>query len=168
MRVLMVIAPREFRDEEFFEPREVFIKNKIEVKVASQTTREAHGRLGGIVIPDLTVGEAKVEDFSAIIFVGGRGAAVYLNDPAIRKLVQDFYNAGKIVAAICLAPSILANAGLLRGKRATCTEGERENLKMRGAEYTGTQVEADGKIVTGSGPEAARKFGEKIVELLKS
>lgn len=168
MRILMVVAQKEFRDEEFFEPRDVFIKNGIEVKVASQKLAEARGRLGGTVTPDLTVSEAGVENFAAVVFVGGSGAAVYLDDPVVRKLAQDFYDAGRVVGAICIAPSILANAGLLRGKMATCTEGERENLKMRGAEYTAADVEVDGKIVTGSGPEAARAFGKKIVELLKS
>ncbi|MBI5071614.1 DJ-1/PfpI family protein [Candidatus Falkowbacteria bacterium] len=167
MKVLMVIAQKDFRDEEFFEPREVFIKNGTEVKVASQKLTEARGRLGGTTIPDVTIGEAEAQDFAAVIFVGGPGAAVYLNDSAAHKLARDFYAAGKIVAAICLGPSILANAGLLRGVRATCTPSEQENLKMRGAEYTGAPVEVDGKIVTACGPEASREFGKKIVELLK-
>jgi protease I len=82
-------------------------------------------------------------------------------------LARDFYDSGKIVAAICLAPAILAKAGLLSGVKATCTPDEEENLVAGGAEYTGAPVEVDGKIVTGSGPDAARRFGEKIVELLK-
>lgn len=167
MKVLMVVAQKDFRDEEFFEPRDVFIKNGIEVKVASQGGGLARGRLGGTVMPDLTIDEAEAGDFAAIVLVGGRGAEVYLDDERIHRLVKDFYDAGKIVAAICLAPAILARAGLLSGVKATCTPDEEQNLAAGGAEYTGAAVEVDGKIVTGSGPEAARKFGEKIVELLK-
>jgi protease I len=168
MKVLMVVAQKDFRDEEFFEPRDILIKNGVEVKVASGKKDLARGRLGGTVMPDLTIDEAEVDDFSAIVLVGGRGAEVYFDDKRIHKLVKDFHNAGKIVAAICLAPVILAKADFLFGIKATCTPGEEQNLTAGGAEYTGAAVEVDGKIVTGSGPEAAREFGEKIVELLKS
>jgi protease I len=168
MKVLMVVAQKNFRDEEFFEPRDVLIKNGIEVKVASQEMETAQGRLGGTVMPDMTLSEAEVDDFSAVIFVGGPGAAVFLDDPDVHRLADDFYKSGRWVAAICIAPSILANAGMLIGKRATCTASEEGNLKNKGANFTGTRVEVDGKIVTASGPEAAREFGKKLVELLKS
>lgn len=167
MKVLMIIAQEGFRDEEFFEPRDILIKNGIEVKVASQEMKMAHGKLGGSVMPDLTVSDADVDDFEAVIFVGGPGAAVYLDDPIAHKLAKDFYAAGKIVAAICMAPSILANAGLLENKKATAFPNEKANLKAHGANFTGAMVEVDGKIVTACGPEAAKEFGEKIVELLK-
>ncbi len=167
MKVLMIIAQKNFRDEEFFEPRDILIKNGIEVKVASQELKMARGKLNGAAMPDLTIDQAEVNDFAAIIFVGGPGAAVYLDDPVSHKLAKDFYAAGKVVAAICMAPSILANAGLLRGKKATCWFGEKENLTAHGAKYTGANVEVDGKIITACGPEAAKEFGEKIVEMLK-
>ncbi len=167
MKVLMIIAQNGFRDEEFFEPRDIFVKNGIEVKVASERIGMARGKLSGTVMSDLTVGESRESDFDAVVFVGGPGAAVYLNDPAAHKLAKDFYEAGKIVAAICMAPSILANAGILSGKKATAFPNEKANLVAHGAEFTGATVEVDGKIVTGCGPEAAKEFGEKIVELLK-
>lgn len=168
MKVLMIIAEKDFRDEEFFEPRDVLIKNGIEVKVASQGMELAYGKLGAAVMPDLTVARAEVNDFEAVIFVGGPGAEVYLDDPAAHKLARDFYDAGKIVAAICLAPSILANAGLLDGKKATSTPGEKDNLLEKGAKFVDSTVWVDGKIITACGPEAAKEFGEKIVGLLKS
>jgi protease I len=163
----MVIAQNGFRDEEFFEPRDVLIKSGIEVRVASEEVGMARGKLGGMVMPDLTVGEVGVDDFAAVIFVGGPGTVVYLDDPAAHKLAKDFFAAGKIVAAICMAPSILANAGLLNGKKATAFPNEKANLVTRGAKFTGAAVEVDGKIITACGPEAAKEFGEKIVELLK-
>jgi protease I len=167
MKILMIVAQKDFRDEEFFEPRDIFIKNGIDVEVASQELSLARGRLGGTVMPGLTVDEADLDDFSAIVLVGGRGAEVYLDDERIHDLAREFFNAGKIVAAICFAPAILAKAGLLSGVKATCTPNEEETLAAGGAEYTGALVEVDGKIITASGPDAAKSFGEKIVELLK-
>ena len=82
-------------------------------------------------------------------------------------LAQKFYNAGKITAAICIAPVILANAGLLNGKKATSFPSEENALEDKGAAFTGNPVEADGLIVTAEGPKAARDFGKKIAQLLK-
>jgi protease I len=60
----------------------------------------------------------------------------------------------------------LANAGVLSGRRATVFSSEAGKLKAKGAEYTGAKVERDGKIITGSGPEAAEEFGRAIVKAL--
>lgn len=68
--------------------------------------------------------------------------------------------------AICIAPVTLANAGILEGKRTTAFPSVESDLKARGANYTGNPVERDGKIITGSGPEAATEFGKTIVAAL--
>ena len=83
------------------------------------------------------------------------------------KVAQDFQKNGRITAAICAGPSILANAGILIGKTVTGTPSQEENIKNRGGEYTGMPVEVDGQIITAKGPDAAEEFGEKIAYLLE-
>ena len=85
------------------------------------------------------------------------------------ELLQAFAARDKLVAAICVSPNTLANAGLLQGKQATVWEDEEliQNLKDKGANYTGLNVTIDGRIVTANGPHAAKEFGREIVELLK-
>lgn len=161
-RAVFIVSQNNFRDEELLEPQAVLESRGIETKVASRTTDVALGKLGAEVTPDLKVADISVDDFEALIFVGGPGATVYFEDQSAWKLARDFAGAGKVVAAICIAPSILANAGVLLGKRATAFSTEERNLKNRGAEYTGMPVEVDGKIITANGPQAAREFGEKI------
>ena len=168
MKALIIIAQKDFRDEEFFEPKEILEKNGIEVRVASKELAMAYGKMGGEFMPDLKLEDAKADDFDAVIFVGGIGAEMYLDDPVAHNLANDFYNAGKIVAAICFAPLILAHAGILNGKKVTAWIGGKEDLEARGAAYTGNPVEIDGNIITGLGPRAAKEFGEKIVEILIS
>ncbi len=102
-----------------------------------------------------------------MVFVGGPGAAVYLNDKDILNLAKAAEKKGKIIGAICIAPSILANAGILGRKKATCFPSEAQNLEGRGAIYTRDDVTVYGNIVTADGPMAARKFAEAIVELLR-
>jgi protease I len=92
---------------------------------------------------------------------------MYLDDPIANKIIREFNESGKIVAAICFAPLILAHAGILNGKKATMWSGGKDDLEAHSAVYMGGAVEVDDNIITGSGPSAAKEFGEKIVEVLK-
>lgn len=74
----------------------------------------------------------------------------------------------KLVAAICLAPVILANAGVLAGERATVAGTQAMAIEAGGATYTGPGVTTDGNVVTANGPKSARLFGQKINEVLAS
>lgn len=79
----------------------------------------------------------------------------YFESQIAHRLARSFFNRGKLTSAICIAPAILANAGLLKHKKATSFPSSKETL------------EAGGAVFTGSGPEAAKKFGERLVEVLK-
>ncbi|MBU3958379.1 MAG: DJ-1/PfpI family protein [Candidatus Omnitrophica bacterium] len=165
-KVVMVIAQEGFRDEEFLQPKEILEKNGIEVKVASSSLKEATGTLGAKVNPDLLIKDVDISEFAAVIFVGGGGSSQYWDDPIAHKLAREGLNTDKIVAAICIAPVTLARAGILKGKRATVFSSEAPQLKANGADYTAQDVERDGNIITASGPEAAREFGEELVRAL--
>ncbi len=164
---VFIIAPENFRDEEYSEPKAVLESAGIKVVTASKGVKQAKGSLGSTARVDIDISSAKADDYDAVVFVGGAGAQSYFADSSALNLAKSAYEKGKVAAAICIAPSILANAGILAGKKATCFASEAENLKQHGAEYTGRQVEADGKIVTASGPKAAREFGEKILDSLE-
>lgn len=165
-KILMVLAQSNFRDEEYEIPREIFQKSGLEVKTVGERKGEAIGRFGAKAWIDFPFAEVNIHNFEAVVFVGGSGASNYFNDNEALNLARDAEREGKVVAAICIAPSILANAGLLKERRATAFPSEKENLESKGAIYSGRPVEADGRIITASGPEAAEEFGEKIVEVL--
>jgi len=164
-KVLMVLAPRNFRDEEFFEPKEVMENAGIAVFTASSSGRIAESSAGKNAKVNMKLTEVKVSDYDAIVFVGGSGAAIYFNDTHALNLAKEFYSAGKVVAAICIAPTILVNAGLLDGKRATSLPSEEKKIAAVGT-YTGTEVEIDDRIVTGKRPSAAKEFGRAIVNAI--
>lgn len=165
-KVLMVIASQNFRDEEYQKPREVLERQGVEVKVASSQKGERVGMLGMKVAPDLLLDEVNLDEFDGIVFVGGIGASEYFHSEKALSLAKEAEGKNKVIAAICIAPSILANAGVLSGKKATVYPSEAGNLKAKGANYTGEDVTLDGKIVTASGPSAAPEFGRKILEVL--
>ena len=102
-----------------------------------------------------------------LAFVGGAGSSQYFKDQTAHDTAWHFYNQGKIVAAICSAPVILAEAGLLKGKKATVFPGDKEHLTANGVIYTGSQVEVDGRLITGNGPEAAEPFAKGLLALLE-
>lgn len=166
-KVLIVIPPKDFRDSEYNEPRQVIENSGAEVKVASIQSGESIGAEGTVVQIDLTISEVSVGDFDAVVFVGGPGMAQIVGDESLQVLAKKFYDAEKLTAAICVAPAILAKAGILSGKQATAWPGVKEDLENSGAVYTGEPVTVDNKIITGSGPAVAKEFGEKIVEELE-
>ncbi len=161
-KIVMVIAAGDFRDEEYFEPKAVFAKNGLSVRTASTVLDVVSGVKGGSVKPDLLLKDIKPADFDAIVFVGGAGAQQYWDDPQAHKLAKEFFSAGKVTAAICIGPVILARAGLLRNKKATVWKDESAELAANGSQYTGRDVEIDGLLITAAGPFAAREFGEKV------
>jgi len=167
-RIVMIIAPQNFRDEELNHTREELERAGGNVTVASTTTDMATGMFGATVKPDITLDQVKVEDYDAIVFIGGSGSEIYFDNTKALNIAKEAYSKSKLLTAICIAPSILANANLLQGKRATVWAGDKyiNILRSKGANYTGESVTQDDKIITANGPEAARKFGRTIIENL--
>jgi protease I len=169
-RVLAVIAFERFRDEEFLVPRRVLEEAGVAMTVCSSALGTATGKLGAQVDVEVTLADAAAQgasgDYDAVLFVGGPGSKGFWDDAAAHKLATGFVEAGKLVCAICSAPVILARAGLLKGRCATCFDGDRTELERGGATYTGAEVTLDGRFVTGSGPTAAEAFAHTIVERL--
>ena len=168
-KVLMIIAPKDFRDEELQEPKAILEKKGFEVVVASTASGTAKGMFGLQINPDATVDEVKPEDMDAVIVVGGSGAQTHLwNNMRVHQIVRASHQQGHIVAAICISPVVLARAGLLRGREATVFRAATtlNELKKGGAAVSDARVVTDGKIITGRGPEAAKELGQKIAESL--
>ena len=167
-KVLMIIAERNFRDEELLKPKKILEDRGVEVTVASTSLQNVRGMLGATVKPDILLSSVEVQDYDVITFVGGSGASQYWNDPLAHSIAQEAVEKGKILGAICIAPVTLANAGVLSGKKATVFSSEISKLEAKGAIYTGKPVQVEGKIITGEGPQAAEQFGEAIVKALEN
>jgi len=173
-KILMVIAPENFRDEEFLVPKEHFEEKGHIVVVASTKKGECKGMLGARAVAERSLNEVKAEDYDAIVFVGGAGTPLVRKENSAIALAKDAFAKGKIVAAICWAPTILAKAGLLKGKKATLWIGQdyeygsttADYLKKEGATVLKQPVVVDGKIITAEGPHAAKKFAEEIEKML--
>jgi len=166
-KVLMVVGSKNFRDEEYFQPKVVLQAAGVEiVTVAKTNEEEATGIKGGKAKIDKLLNQVKAKDYHGLVFVGGQGSKTYFRDKKAWDLARDFNKSGKVIGAICIAPVILANAGLLKDKKVTVFSSEEKKLKTKGAKVSRKPVEVDGKIVTAIGPEAALAFGQKLVNAL--
>lgn len=168
-KIAMIIAPKNFRDEEYFQPKVMLQAQGAEIHtIADSKEEEATGMKNGKAKIDTSLDKASAAKYDGIVFVGGLGASKYFNNKKILDLAKEAVAAGKVVGAICIAPSILANAGVLSGKKATCFPSEKGNLEKAGAQVLNKPVVTDAKIVTATGPEAAMDFGRELVKALSS
>jgi protease I len=170
-KVLAILAFRDFRDVEFFQPESILKEAGIEVKVASDKKGTAIGADGGEVEVDYLIDEVDVDEFDGIFFVGGPGCLKHLDKKESYSIAQKAKEKNKVLGAICIAPVILAKAGILKGKKATVWTSTLDKspakiLKENGAQYLQEKVVVDGKIVTANGPQAAEEFGKKLLEIL--
>ena len=164
--VALIIAEKEFRDEEYQVPHDILKNAGFNVLTVSTTLEEAVGRFGLRVTPDTLISDLVPKTLDALVFIGGGGSEQYFEDPLAHKLATTMVEQDKVLGAICIAPVILANAKLLADKKATVFPDGIEILKANGAIYTDQDVVVDGKIITGNGPEAAQAYGEALVKLL--
>lgn len=165
-RLLMIIPPERFRDEELFETRAVLEGAGHTITVGSTTRGECPGSRGGTATASLTLDEVDATDWDGVVFVGGGGAKLLFRHARSLELARQINEQGRLLAAICLAPVILANAGVLRGRNATVAGTEAATLQQAGATYTGPGVTVDGNVVTANGPRASALFARRICEVL--
>ena len=166
-KALLIIAPHNFRDEEYKYTRQELEKAGMTVTVASTTTRTATGMLGMKTRADILIGQAKSADYDLVALPGGSGVKVFYDNQQLLGLLRQAYKAGKVMGAICLAPVVLAKAGLLQGKKATCWSGAKDTLRSFGVTVLDRHVVTDGRIVTADGPSAAHAFGKTLVKVLQ-
>ena len=109
--------------------------------------------------------EVDFSEFDMVVLPGGLPGTTNLGaHEGVCSVVKKFAEEGKYVAAICAAPTVLSDLGLLKGKKATCYPAMEQ--KIQGAVLTGLPVTADGNIITGQGAGAAVDFALKLVEAL--
>ncbi len=165
-RAALIVASQNFREEEFFETKRALDAAGVQTVIASTRIGTLRGMLGRITEANVLVGQLNVNDYDAIIFIGGPGAVEYVANPFALNLAREAIRNRRILAAIGTAPTILANAGVLTGVRTTSQLTERNILVLAGALYTGLPVEEDRMIITGRGPGSAIQFGRKIADTL--
>ncbi len=140
---------------------------EIQVVTAGLDNQTVIASRGTKLIPDTDLDTALQDDYDMVVLPGGLPGADNLdNDERIKELLKKMANSEKFTAAICAAPKVLANAGILEGKTATSYPGFLDNLNLDNTTITNEAVVKDGKVITSRGPGTAMDFALELIETL--
>jgi protease I len=164
--ILIFLAAKNFNEGEFLTLKNAVERKKLKMFVASDANSLCIGDKGLKIRPDVSKFNMKAVNFGGLAIVGGEGIRQYWTDKNLQKLVLDFAQQRKPVGAICLAPIVLAKAGLLKNKKAVCYPQDKIELEKESAVFTDEPVVIEGKIVTAKDPLAAEEFADSLIYLL--
>lgn len=165
MKVLVPLATG-FEDLEAVTIIDLLRRTQIEVVVAGLEHGPVQGARLTVIVPEFTLEQVKDHMFDMVVLPGGLAGASNLDaDPRIHQLLKTTADQHKYTAAICAAPMVLANAGLLSGKRASCFPGTLDDLDPT-IKISNQAVSIDGKVITSRGPGTAIDFALQLIEAL--
>jgi protease I len=166
---ILIISANGVEQVELTTPRDELRKAGAKVEVATPDGNAVRGwkfKDWGDQIPaDLKIADAKCENYDAIVIPGGQINPDLLRvNPDAVKLVKDFNQSGKIVAAVCHGPWLLVEAGIVRGKKMTSYKSIRTDVKNAGADVVDQEVVVDQGLITSRQPDDLPAFVAKIIE----
>ena len=159
-----------FEQVELTEPRKALDEAGAKTSIVSPSKGKVkgwqHTEWGDELPVDVPLGQAKADDFDALLLPGGVMNPDHLRrDPQVQRFVKSFFDAGKPVAAICHGPWTLIDAGVARGRKMTSYETIQMDLKNAGVDWVDQEVVVDGNLVTSRKPDDLPAFNKAIVEV---
>ncbi len=165
-KVLVPLAPG-FEELEAITVVDLLRRAGIEVVTAGLAAGPVRASRGTVLLPDTTLDDALTQDYDMVVLPGGMPGAKHLNEDArVKALLRRMADRGKFTGAICAAPIVLAEAGLLAGKRVTSYPGFVDTMDLADVTYVHDPVVQDGKVITSRGPGTAMDFALHLIEVL--
>lgn len=168
-KVLLIIPPERFNEDELFQPKEALENAGIEVTIASTKKGEITGDYQGKTNAEVIFSEVSATDYDALAVIGGSGTNDYLwGHQELLSYLKQAHKQNVLVSGICAGAVTVAKTGLLTGRKATCYPlyVQKNELKTLNVEYVEQHVVAHDDIITGDGPDGAKEFGNSLVEAL--
>jgi protease I len=168
---IAILATDGFEKSELFEPLKRFRDAGATVHVVSPESGEIRSwdktDWGDSIGVDTSVGEAKAEDYDALILPGGQiNPDILRTEPEAVEFVRAFGAANKPIAAICHGPWMLIEADLVRGKRATSYHSIQTDMRNAGADWVDEAAVVDGNLITSRNPGDIPAFCDTLAEKL--
>lgn len=164
---LIFLPKKDFNEEEFTIVRKRLLKAGKQVFITSNDYSVCSGSKGMKVKSDTSFFNVNVNNFALLILIGGAGSRAYWKNESLYKIVKNFFESKKIVAAICSSPIILAKAGILQNRMATCYSEDKMELINAGIDYQDKNVVVDGNVITADNSRSALQFAEAVLHLTK-
>ena len=165
MRALIISADG-FEDSELQVPLEQLQEAGMATDVAAPAWGVIRGKHGYEASVDLAIGEVDADAYDLLVLSGGKAPAMLRDLPAVLNATRAFACAGKPIAAICHGPQVLASAGVLAGRTATCYSSMACELHEAGADYVDEKVVVDGNLITSRKPADLPFFMNAIFDRL--
>lgn len=172
MKIGIIIAFKNFKDEEYFQTRRVLEEAGYKIETISTKHDLADGFDGGQVLIDKTIDEIFIEEYAGLIFIGGPGALKYLDNEKIHELIREIWQKSNlIIGAICITPVILAHANCFSGVKMTVWSDALQrwpikSIEEKGIIFVDDPVVTDGRLITANGPSSASSFALNIIAML--
>jgi len=171
MQRILIIATDGFEQSELMQPKQLLEEAGAQITIASLKLGEITGwdqkNWGKSVAVDITVDQAKVGDYDALLLPGGQiNPDILRMNAATIALIKAFGEARKPIAAICHAPWLLAEADMLKGRTVTGWPSIRTDLANAGAEVVDRDVVSDGNLIASRKPEDIPAFVEALMAAL--
>lgn len=167
--MVVIVLAHGFEEIEALTPADVLRRAGLRVTLCGVGGREITGSHGIKVLTDAAVEDVDPREMDALLLPGGgKGTENLEASPIVQRLIDEAAGAGKLIGAICAAPSILAHKGLLRGRRATAFPQFQKDLTEGGAALSEEFVCRDGNFITARGMGVSLSFGLKLAEALVS
>ena len=164
--MVAILLGKGFEEAEAVVPADLLRRAGVEVRLVGVGGRQVTSSHGITITADLTLEELDRDQVELLMLPGGMGGVETLSgDVRAQALIQHCYNEGRWLAAICAAPTILANLGMLDRRNAVCYPGM-EELMGSAVVQKGAGVVVDGHMITAEAAGSAFPFGLKLVEIL--
>lgn len=166
MKKILMITGKDYDDSEVLYPYYRLIEEGFDVDVASVEKGDVTGKYHFKIDANLTFDEVNSAKYEGLVLPGGKAPEKLRLIDNVKKVVREFEEAKKPMAAICHGQQILISADVLKGKNATCYPGICDDLKNAGAIYVDKQVVVDKNLVTSRRPEDLPYFMGEFLKLL--
>ncbi|MFA5422755.1 MAG: type 1 glutamine amidotransferase domain-containing protein [Phycisphaerae bacterium] len=166
MKALILIADG-VEDLEFFYPYYRLQEEGIDVEIAGPATEKYTGKYGYQAEAEVSLTSIPKGEYGLLIIPGGKAPESFRLLPGAVDIARKMMEAGKPVAAICHGPQLLISANVLKGRKATCWKGVKDDIIAAGAEYIDEEVVVDGNLITSRSPDDLPAFCGEIFKMLK-
>jgi protease I len=162
----VILTADGFEDLELFYPWLRLREEHVEVILASPGAQPVRGEHGYVIEPDMPIRELNPAEYDLLILPGGAAVEkLRLREEAV-DVVRTFMEDARRVVAIGRGAQLLISAGVLGGKRTTCTVGIRDDVRAAGGDYRDEAVVVDGQLVTVRGADDLPQLFERLTSLL--
>ncbi|WP_445491513.1 DJ-1/PfpI family protein [Niallia sp. 03133] len=168
-KVLLIIPPERFNEDELFQPKEALENAGVKVTIASTKKGEITGDYQGKTNVEVIFSEVTATDYDALAVIGGSGTNDHLwGNQELLSYLKQAHEQNVLVTGICAGAVTVVKTGLLTGRKATCypVDVQKNELKAHNVEYVEQHVVSHDDIITGDGPDGAKEFGKSLVKAL--